>query len=406
MLHLSTVLAAKAQLAALKMVLTVLPIPRPLVLLGEDSAQRLCDTMAHLNAKHVLIVTDGVLFKLGIIAPIEARLQQLGIRTAVYADVTPDPTLDVVERGLAFLQRNGCDAVLAVGGGSSIDTAKVIALSASNQKKPQDLIGILKGRVAALPLFVVPTTAGTGSEVTAGAVISDAVTHQKNLVIDPKTVPLATAIDPKIMQGMPPHITADTGIDALTHALEAWMSEFASPASDDYAAAAVGMLLKFLPTAYQNGSDLAAREAVGLAAHYAGLAINQAALGYVHGLAHQLGAQYGVPHGRANAIVLPYILAFNRKASAKRLADLARRVGLAQANAADSSAAECLIAAVQALIAQVQIKTHIANMQAADFAHMIEAAFAEVHGTYAVPRYMTAAQATAILTAIAAQKAA
>jgi len=328
------------------------------------------------------------------------RLAELNIEAQVFSEVMPDPTLAVVEQGLTMLHASRCDAVLAVGGGSSIDAAKVIALAASNHKTPQQLIGILKGKQPSLPLFVVPTTAGTGSEVTAGAVISDAITHQKNLVIDPKVVPLATAIDPTIMQGMPPHITADTGVDALTHALEAWMSEFANAETDYYASAAIRMVLQHLPTAYQNGKDLMAREALGLAAHYAGLAINQAALGYVHGFAHQLGAFYGVPHGRANALVLPHILAFNQKASEARLAELARRLGLVADGTANTVAAMQLIAQIKQLLATLNIPTSLPSLQEADFAEITEKAFTEVHGTYAVPRYMTAAQARPILTAI------
>jgi len=400
MSQLTTILKAKTKLAALKVIINVVPAPRPIVLLGSGSALRLCDTINHVGARRVLVVTDAILLKLGMVAPLVQRLAELNIEAQVFSEVMPDPTLAVVEQGLTMLHATRCDAVLAVGGGSSIDAAKVIALAASNHKTPQQLIGILKGRQPSLPLFVVPTTAGTGSEVTAGAVISDAITHQKNLVIDPKVVPLATAIDPTIMQGMPPHITADTGVDALTHALEAWMSEFANAETDYYASAAIRMVLQHLPTAYQNGKDLMAREALGLAAHYAGLAINQAALGYVHGFAHQLGAFYGVPHGRANALVLPHILAFNQKASEARLAELARRLGLVADGTANTVAAMQLIAQIKQLLATLNIPTSLPSLQEADFAEITEKAFTEVHGTYAVPRYMTAAQARQILTAI------
>lgn len=400
MSQLTTIVKAKTKLAALKVIINVVPAPRPIVLLGSGSGLRLCDTINHVGVRRVLVVTDAILLKLGMVAPLVQRLAELDIEAQVFSEVMPDPTLAVVEQGLAMLHATRCDAVLAVGGGSSIDAAKVIALAAGSQKTPQQLIGILKGKKPALPLFVVPTTAGTGSEVTAGAVISDAITHQKNLVIDPKVVPLATAIDPTIMQGMPPHITADTGVDALTHALEAWMSEFANAETDYYASAAIRMVLQHLPTAYQNGKDLMAREALGLAAHYAGLAINQAALGYVHGLAHQLGAYYSVPHGRANALVLPHILAFNQKASEARLALLARRLDLVAESTTDTVAAAQLIQHIKQLLATLNIPTGLPTLNADDFADIAEKAFTEVHGTYAVPRYMTAAQAWQILSAI------
>ncbi len=399
MSRLTTILKAKAKLAALKVAVTVLPAPRPIVLLGAGSALRLCDTVSHVGAKRVLIVTDAILAKLGVIDPISARLGELGIESLVFSGVTPDPTVSVVEHGLSMLRSGRCDAVVAVGGGSSIDAAKVMALSASTGKTPRDLIGILKARQPSLPLFVVPTTAGTGSEATIGAVISDDVTHQKGIVIDPAVVPLATAIDPVVMQGMPKSVTADTAIDALTHAVEAWVSEFATAETDYWAGSAVRMVLNYLPVAYADGKNLEAREALGLAAHYGGLALNVAGLGYVHAIAHQLGAHYRVPHGRANAIVLPYILDFNREVSEKRFAALARKAGLVDGGS-DRQAADTFIAHVKQLLKDVNIDTRIPDMDSGDFPAMVEAAFAECHGTYPVPRYMDPEDALAILGSI------
>ena len=402
MSRLITIVKAKARLAALKLAATIIAAPRPIVLLGAGSALRLCDTVSHVGATRVLIVTDAVLVQLGVVEPIAARLRELGIEVQVFSGVTPDPTIAVVEQGIAAVKAGRCDAVMAVGGGSSIDAAKVLALAASNNKSPRELIGIFKSRKPSLPLFCVPTTAGTGSEVTIGAVISDNITHQKGLVIDPRVVPLATAIDPEIMQGMPKGVTADTGIDALTHALESWMSDFANPETDYYASAAVRMIFTHLPTAYADGRNLVAREAMGLASHYAGLALNQAGLGYVHAIAHQLGAHYGVPHGRANAIVLPYVLEFNRDASAKRLAELARKTGLVSAGTGERQAADALITRVQQLLSEVNINTRVAGINAADFPAMVESAFAEAHGTYAVPRYMDPEDVMGILGAMQA----
>jgi alcohol dehydrogenase len=397
---LTTILKAKAQLAALKLVIRIVPVPRPLVLVGPDSALRLCATISHLGVSHVLIVTDQILYDLGLIQPLEQELKQHGIQTSVFSGVSPDPTVRVVEDGLSVLQSSHCDSVLAVGGGSSIDAAKVIALAATNKKTPQELIGIFKGSKRSLPLFVIPTTAGTGSEVSIGAVLSDNQSHQKGLVIDPKLVPLAAALDPKIMQGMPAAVTADTGLDALTHALEAWVSEFASQESDYYAGAAIRLIFENLPLAWRDGTNLNAREAMALASHYAGLALNQAGLGYIHAIAHQLGAYYGVPHGRANAIVMPHILDFNREASRQRLAALARQTNLVDATASDAKATDALIAHVKALLVQLNIDTRIPGLNSKDFEAMANAAFAEAHGTYAVPKYMSHAEAKNILGAL------
>lgn len=242
----TTLIKAKAKLKAVQALTYILPVSHPLVFAGPHSALNLCDNIQQLGMKKVLIVTNAILLNLGVIHPLQDKLEQAGIQVTIFSEVKPDPTFDVVEKGIAVFKSSASDSVLAVGGGSTIDTAKVLALSAANNKAPKQLIGILKARKPAFPLFVVPTTAGTGSEVTVAAVLSDNQTHVKGLVIDPKVVPLATALDPVIMQGMPPAITADTGIDALTHALESWVSGFATQETDFYARAATKLILENL----------------------------------------------------------------------------------------------------------------------------------------------------------------
>jgi alcohol dehydrogenase len=216
-------------------------------------------------------------------------------------------------------------------------------------------------------------------------------------------VPLAAAIDPVIMKGMPAHITADTGIDVLTHALEAWMSVNASVETDYYAASAVKSVMHYLPVVYKDGDDLKAREAMGIAAHYGGIAFNKAGLGYVHAIAHQLGAYYRIPHGRANAIVLPYVLDINRHASKKRLAELAKKIGMiedGQATGSDSDIADHLIAQVRNLIKAINIDPTVQNMQTSDFDKIAKAAAKEVSDTYAVPTYLSSSEIKEILTKI------
>lgn len=392
----TTIIKAKAQLKAVQALTYILPVSHPLVFAGANSALNLCDHIHHLGMKKVLIVTDTVLLSLGVIQPILDQLQHCGIQVSIFSEVKPDPSYDVVEQGIIQFKSSNSDSVLAVGGGSTIDTAKVLALAAANHKSPETLIGILKARKPAFPLFVIPTTAGTGSEVTVAAVLSDNITHVKSLVIDPKVVPLATALDPIVMQGMPQSITADTGIDALTHALEAWVSEFATAETDFYARAATKLILNNLAIAWADGRNLAAREAMALGSHYAGLAMNKAAIGYVHALAHQLGAKYGVPHGRANAIILPHVLEFNRQAAEKRLAKLAREIELTHSSN-DREATDIFIQRIRSLLIELNINTTVQGIQAQDFPDMIEAAFTEAHGMYAVPKYMDYADAEQIL---------
>lgn len=392
----TTIIKAKAQLQAIKMLTLMIPAPHPLVFAGPHSALNLCDNIHQMGMKKILIVTDAVLLGLGVIQPIQNKLQNMGIQVTLFSEVKPDPTYDVVEKAIALFKFSGSDSVLAVGGGSTIDTSKVLVLAAANDKKPQQLIGILKAKKSAFPLFVIPTTAGTGSEVTVAAVLSDNITHVKGLVIDPKVIPLATALDPVIMQGMPPAITADTGIDALTHAIESWVSEFANQETDFYARAAVKLIIGNLALAWSDGKNLAAREAMALGSHYAGLAMNKAGIGYVHALAHQLGTKYGIPHGRANAIILPHVLEFNRQTSEKRLAKLAREIELTQ-NSNDRQAADVMIKHIKDLLITLKIDTHVKGIQSQDFPDMIAAAFAEAHGIYAVPKYMNYADAEQIL---------
>lgn len=380
---------AKSRAKVLNAFSRLIPMPRPLLFVGDDACYELCDMLINEGATKVFIVTDAVLNKLEVPLKITDYLQKNNISYHIYDGITPDPTSTIIKDGLSQSIDAGCDAVLAIGGGSVIDAAKMIAMCQSNKCQPKQLIGLFKARKACLPLYCIPTTAGTGSEATIGAVVSDDETHQKAIAIDPKMVPLAAAIDPTIMQGMPPHITADTGIDVLTHALEAWMSVNASAETDFYAASAAKAVMQYLPRAYKDGKDLKAREEMGVAAHYGGIALNKAGLGYVHAIAHQLGAHYGVAHGRANAIVLPYVLDLNRKASEKRLAKLAKKIGIvADHKATDGEMADHLITQVRELLTAMAIDTTVKGIQEDDFDDIAKAAAKEVSDTYAVPTYM------------------
>ncbi len=403
--HASYLAVAKTRAKVLKVFSMVIPMPRPLLFVGEKSCYELCDMIINEGGSKVFIVTDEVLNKLGVPAKVTDYLQANHIDYHIYDGITPDPTFTVVEEGLSQSKAANCDAILAIGGGSVIDAAKMIAMSQGNNCTPQKLIGLFKARKLGVPLYCIPTTAGTGSEATIGAVVSDDKTHQKAIAIDPKMVSLAAAIDPTIMKGMPPHITADTGIDVLTHALEAWMSINAGAETDYYAASATKGVMEYLPTAFKNGEDLKAREEMGIAAHFGGIAFNKAGLGYVHAIAHQLGAHYGIPHGRANAIVLPYVMDLNRKASEKRLATLAKKIGIVekgQANNSDGEIADHLIAKVRELLATVKIDPTVKGMQTSDFDDIAKAAAKEVSDTYAVPTYMPASGIKEILTKIKA----
>ena len=241
--HTLTDLARATGLPVLKRaagaVTRLVPIPQPLLMVGPGAAARMAAAVGDFGHRRLLVVTDAMIVKLGLLAPITAALERSGTAFDVFDEVEPDAPIPVVERGLLALRRHRCDAVLAVGGGSVIDAAKVIALAATNPKALRDLAGYFRGLHGPLPIYAVPTTAGTGSEVTVAAVISDPDAQRKLVVADTRLVPDMAALDPTLMVGLPPAVTAATGMDALTHAIEAYISQWATPATDRLALAAV-----------------------------------------------------------------------------------------------------------------------------------------------------------------------
>ncbi|MDE2613089.1 MAG: iron-containing alcohol dehydrogenase, partial [Burkholderiales bacterium] len=299
------------------------PIPQPLLLVGAGSAARLGEAIAGFAHRRLLLVTDATVMRLALAAPLLDALRAARVDCVVFDAVLPDAPIPVVEQGLALFRAEACDGIVAFGGGSVIDTAKVIGLAAANRKRPRELAGYFRGRHGPVPIYAVPTTAGTGSEVTVAAVISDPDEGRKYVVADTRIVPDMAALDPRVMVGLPSDITAATGMDALTHAIESYLSGWATLHTDRLARAAVATIWQQLPRACRDGADLEAREKMALASTWAGLAFTRANVGNVHALAHQLGGRYHVPHGLANAILLPGVLRFSLAAAAPRLAQLA-----------------------------------------------------------------------------------
>jgi len=377
----------------------VVAIPRPTVFIGPDSALRLCASIGEFGLKRVMIITDAVLVKLQIVEPIRAALAARGIDVAIHDAITPDPTFPVFEAGHAAVRAHRSDAILAVGGGSVIDAAKVVGAMAVTGKSPQRLIGMLKVNKPMLPLFTIPTTAGTGSEVTVAAVVTDPVKHEKSAIIDPKLVPTAAALDPLLMRGMPKSITAATGMDALTHAIEAYINRWPHAETALHCRGAVRMIFEHLPRAYANGDDLQAREAMSLAAFYAGLAFTKAYVGYVHAFSHKIGGMYGVPHGLANAITLPYVLDFVRDAplARQRLAELAVEIGAGNAADGEDVLAQRFVERVRQLNRVVGIPDKMESLKPADVPLIARAAMIEAHRDYPVPKNMTLGEAEATL---------
>lgn len=400
------VVGYRALMWVLKWAVKVIPQPKPLLFVGEGSALQLASNIGAMGATRVLIVTDRVIHDLGMLAPLQARLSEAGVQWLVFDEVLPDPSFELVEAGMAQARLQRSDAILAVGGGSSIDAAKMIAVGLTNHKPLLKLAGLLKVSRAGLPLYAVPTTAGTGSEVTMAAVISNQASGQKETVIDPKLMPVSAALDPALMTGLPAPITAATGIDALTHGIEAYISGHANAETDRYARAAVRLIFKYLPIAYRDGGNLQAREALALASCYAGLAFTKANLGYVHAVAHQLGAQYHLPHGLANALVLPHVLDFYGASAQPRLAELALEIGITPSGPekqAEAFIAKAFIERVRALIAELELPRHTDKLVGADIPVLAGKALKEAHYLYPVPRYMDQRQCENLISGLQAQ---
>ena len=359
----------------------------PMSFVGAGSTAQLSEHIARLGVKRVMIVTDKSLVDLGIVARAGDVLTAAGVGVTVYDGVLPDPTFELVEVGLLLQRQHQCDGVLAIGGGSAIDTAKTIAAAATNGGNARAMVGYFKAKMQPLPLFAIPTTSGTGSEVTFGAVISDSVSHEKFIVGDSKIVPRAVALDPQLLTGLSPAITAVTGMDALTHAVEACLSTWATPQNDAYAKMAVKMIFEHLPVAYANGGDLQAREQMSIAAYYAGLAINVAAVGNVHAIAHQLGAWYGTPHGLANAIAMPEVLRFSKDAVVDQLAELADLIEAGDSADTPSMRADSFINAIVELNASFGIAPTLDAIRIPDITGIARRAVKE-GAAYPVPKLM------------------
>lgn len=375
----------------------LMPQQRPMMFVGSGSSLHLCNLIAGHGVMRLLVVTDAELVVLGLVRPIVERLEQLGLAVTVYDSIEPNPSVDQMQRGIAAARVCAADAVLAVGGGSPMDAAKIIAAGVTNAMTIPAMEGVLKIRRKPLPIFAVPTTAGTGSEVTMAAVVSDPARRRKFAVGDPKLIPCAAALDAQLMLGLPPAVTAATGIDALTHAVEAFVSTLATDTVRLNARLAVRLVFLHLLRAYRQGDDVLAREGMAVASYHAGVGISDAGLGYVHAIAHQLGGMYHVPHGLANAVVLPYVLDYSLPRVTPQLAELAELIGVARAVDTPLANAQRFIAAVRALLADVGIPPTLPVVQGQDVPLIIERALAEAFQYYGVPRYLPPAEATRLL---------
>lgn len=302
-----------------------------------------------------LIVTDSILNQLGVVDKVSKLLTEAGISSVTYDGTAPNPTVENVEAGLALLKEHQCDCVISLGGGSPHDCAKGIALVASNGGKIADYEGVDRSAKPQLPLISINTTAGTASEMTRFCIITDTARHIKMAIVDKNVTPILSVNDSELMIGMPKGLTAATGMDALTHAVEAYVSIAANPITDACALKAVAMISESLRKVVDNGGDATARENMAYAQFLAGMAFNNASLGYVHAMAHQLGGFYNLPHGVCNAVLLPHVQAYNIQAAADRLKDIAQAMGVDVSAMSDEQGAKACIEEIRKMAKDVGI---------------------------------------------------
>ena len=328
--------------------------PRLLVV-GGGAVREAPGVLAKLGVKHPLIVTDPFIRNSGMLALVTKPLDAAGVRWDVFSETVSDPTDTVIEAGVAKLAGGGFDGLIAVGGGSPIDTAKGMAILAKGGGKMRDYKVPVAADRADLPIVAIPTTAGTGSEVTRFTVVNDTSNDEKMLIAGIGCLPAAALVDYELTLGLPRSMTGATGMDAITHALEAFVSKKANPYSDQMAKAALGFLARNIRTAFERPDDRKAREGMMVGATFAGLAFSNSSVALVHGMARPIGAFFHVHHGTSIAMLLPAVTAYSAQAAPQKYAEAARAMGVAGAEADDRAAIERLVLELRALNAELGI---------------------------------------------------
>mmetsp|Transcript_37133 Transcript_37133/g.88658 ORF Transcript_37133/g.88658 Transcript_37133/m.88658 type:complete len:468 (+) Transcript_37133:63-1466(+) len=328
-------------------------------LLGEGALRGAVQQIKALGHKKALIVTDAVLVKVGAVKAATDVLTEAGITFAIYDGCQPNPTVSQVEAGLKMIKQEGCDFVLSFGGGSPHDCAKAIAITCTNGGDIRAMEGVDKSTQPMLTLVAVNTTAGTGAEMTRFCIITDEERHVKMAIVDWRVTPTLAVNDPKTMIGMPKSLTAATGMDALTHAIEAYVSTISNPVTDACALHAMKLISSYLPTAVEDGKNLKARDMMAYAEFLAGMAFNSASLGYVHAMAHQLGGMYNLPHGVCNAILLGPVQEYNAKYVPHLFIDIAVALGFSEVGADQDLAVKKVLKAIKDLKNRVGIPKNL-----------------------------------------------
>ena len=373
----------------LKLTITALPPPSPILFSGDNALQSLITDIKLNRLNRLLLVTDKQIHTLGLHEELSAPLAKQAINTKLYSDVEPNNPIHSIERALSRYQQSQCQGVICLGGGSVMDCGKLVAARIARPDKTTiQLKGLFKIRRKLPPVYAIPTTAGTGSETTVAAMVFDPLAKQKFAVTDLCLCPRAAVLLPELTYNLPPQITAHTGMDALTHAIEAYLGILGTNFTRQKSLDACSLIFANLLPAYQQGNHHQKRENMLLASFYAGEAFTRAHVGYVHAIAHSLGGYYGTAHGLANAIILPKVLRWYGRSVEGKLATLAEHCQIGINKTSSAAKAQAFIEAIEALNQQMAIPTGLKDLKAEDIPTLARKALNEAHPEYPVPKFM------------------
>ena len=332
---------------------------------GAGSRAVLADEIKKRGFKKAFVVTDNDLVKFGVAAQVTSVLEKAGIPFQIFSDIKQNPTVKQVKLGGAEFAKSGADVIVAIGGGSPIDTAKAIGIIATNPEFADvvSLEGVANTKNKCIPIIALPTTAGTAAEVTINYVITDEENVKKMVCVDPNDIAILSIVDAELMVSMPRGLTAATGMDALTHAIEGYITKGAWAMSDMFELKAIEMIAKHLPAVVENPSDLVARDGMAVAQYIAGMGFSNVGLGLVHGMAHPLGAYFDIPHGLANALLLPIVMQYNATSAIDKYSDIAKAMGVNIDGLSKEAAAQAAVDAVKALAVKVGIPEKLRDLK-------------------------------------------
>jgi len=366
-----------------------MPWREPELLEGENSLSQLPKLIKDQNIESVLIVTDEGIVAAGLMDNFLNELKSEGIQFAIYDQTVPNPTIENVTEAAQLYHENYCQGIIAFGGGSPIDCAKIAGVRiAKPDKSIQQVKGLLKVLKKLPTMFIVPTTAGTGAEATLAAVVSNNKTNEKFPIMDHSLIPDFAVLDPLLTKNLPPHITSTTGMDTLTHAVEAYIGKGNTKNTKNWAIEATQLVFENIYEAYSNGDNLIARKNMQKAAYLGGKAFTRAYVGYVHAIAHTLGGLYKVPHGLANAIILPYVLEYYGESVHTPLAELADIVGIAEEGDTEEEKSDKFIQAIKDLNESMEIPQKVEGIDNHDIPIMVKRALEEGNPLYPVPKVL------------------